>query len=124
MSSFALPLALFEGTSWQMLVTSSVHEGRAKVNLDLSLPISKVLLTSAQDHDVLMAARIGPNFGDLARLSAHLAMESPFHLEAIKARLARQTHLAMWVHMLSRCESDRFESDKMPSWYMSHNTKH
>ena len=71
MSSFALPLALFEGTSWQMLVTSSVHEGRAKVDLDSSLPILKVIPTSAQDHDVLMAARIGPDFGELARLSAH-----------------------------------------------------
>ena len=25
--------------------------------------------------------------------------------------------------MSSRCESDRFESEKMPSWYMSRNRK-
>ena len=71
MSSFALPLALFEGTSWQMLATSIVHEERAIVNLDSSLPISKVLMTSAQDHDVLMATHVDPNFDNLARLSAH-----------------------------------------------------
>ena len=69
MSSFALPLALFEGTSWQMLATSIVHEERAIVNLDSSLPISKVLMTSAQDHDVLMATHVDPN--NLTRLSAH-----------------------------------------------------
>ena len=71
MSSFALPLALFEGTSWQMLATSIVHEERAIVNFDSSLPISKVLMTSAQDHDVLMATHVDRNFDNLAGLSAH-----------------------------------------------------
>ncbi len=44
---------------------------RAKVSLDSSLPILKVIPTSAQDHDVLMAARIGPDIDKLVRLSAH-----------------------------------------------------
>ena len=67
MSSFALPLALFEGTPWQMLEASSVHEGRAKVKLEFNLPTSRVphncltvLLVFAQNHDVLRAIHIGP----------------------------------------------------------------
>ena len=131
MSSFALPLALFEGTSWQMLATSIVHEERAIVNLDSNLPLFKgthhgmiVLLFL---HKIMMFSWLPTLIQTLMtwRDSRHiLAMESQLHLEAIKARLARQSHLATLVHMLSRCESDRFESDKMPSWYMSHNTKH
>ena len=83
-----------------------------------------VLLSSAQKHDVLMAARIDPTLVTWRDSRQILAMESPLHLEAIKARLARQSHLATLVHMLSRCESCRAKSNKVPSWYLSHNAKH
>ena len=65
-------LALFEGTSWQMLETSSVQEGREIVNLDLDLPISKVQLDFW--HNIMMFTwpLDCSTHWQLARLRAHL----------------------------------------------------
>ena len=101
-------LALFEGTSWQMLETSMVQEGREIVDLDLYLPLSNVQLDFW--HSIVMIAW-PPDCSvhwRLVSLRTNLGHGVSAVFQGSKSTLARQIHFATLVHALE-------VEDKKPS---------